>query len=129
MTRRLAPTTALALALHAPVAFAEAPTPARLSWVRGEHATRCPDANFVASRVIAQLRGADPFTTPASISVEVFVDRDDEGWHGRIFDRDATGALLGARSFDSNEADCDGVARATALSIALTLNHGTRACP
>lgn len=125
MTRRLAPITALSIALFSASSNAEVPAPARLSWVRGEGAARCPDAAFVAARVIAHLHGADPFTTPASISVEVFVDRDDEGWHARIFDRDAAGALLGARSLDSDEPDCDGVAQASALSIALTLNHGT----
>ena len=127
MTRRLAPIAALSIALHATTSHAEAPTSARLSWVRGEGAARCPDAAFIAARVVAHLRGVDPFTAPASISVEAFVDHDDEGWHARIFDRDATGALLGARSLDSDEPDCDGVAQASALSIALTLNHGTLA--
>lgn len=127
MTRRLAPIAALSIALHATTSHAEAPTSARLSWVRGEGAARCPDAAFIAARVVAHLRGVDPFTAPASISVEAFVAHDDEGWHARIFDRDATGALLGARSLDSDEPDCDGVAQASALSIALTLNHGTLA--
>lgn len=124
MTRRLALISALSIALHATSSHAEAPTSARLSWVRGEGASRCPDAAFVAARVVAHLHGVDPFTAPAAISVEAFVDRDEEGWHARIYDRDAAGALLGARSFDSDDADCEGVAQASALSIALTLNHG-----
>ncbi len=116
----------LAIALSPRIALADAPTPARLSWTRGEGAERCPDTASIASSVVALLQGADPFhtETPATLSIEAAIERDEDGWHARIYDRDSTGALVGARSFDTDEPGCEGVAQASALSIALALNHG-----
>ena len=130
VSRSVAPRPALvatlAVALLPRLALADAPTPALLSWTRGEGADRCPDGASVASSVVTLLQGADPFHSeaPARLSIEASIERDDDGWHARIYDRDSTGALVGARSFDTDEPGCEGVAQASALSIALALNHG-----
>lgn len=124
MTPRLALVAVFTAALCPSVARADEPTAARLAWVRGDGAERCPDTAAMAARVVALLQGADPFRGAPAHSVEAAIERDDDGWHARIYDRDTTGALVGARAFDADEPDCDGVAQASALSIALALNHG-----
>ncbi len=124
MTPRLARIAALAAALCPSLARADEPTAARLAWVRGDGAERCPDTTAIAARVVALLQGADPFRGAPTRSIEAAVERDEDGWHARIYDRDAAGALVGARAFDADEPDCEGVAQASALTIALALNHG-----
>jgi hypothetical protein len=99
----------------------------RLSWVRGEEATACPDAQTVMDRVRTGL-GRDPFNDRATMAAEVLVERSDEGFVAHMRVRASDGALAGVRTLRSSES-CDTLASAVALALALFIDPNAALAP
>jgi len=92
-----------------------------LSWVRGPSATTCGDASSVQADVSRRL-GWSPFTGTPSRSIEVLVLREGTQWRADIQVRSTDGSSLGSRRVTSQAANCDSLAAAAALAIALLID-------
>jgi hypothetical protein len=117
---------ALVIALSGPSARAiaqedAAADGARLAWVRGEGAAGCVDGESLAGEVRARL-GRDPFRGEVRQTIEGLVGRREGRWVAQLFDRDATGAAVGARELTSDAASCRALDPALALAIALAID-------
>jgi hypothetical protein len=111
---------AFASALAAP-ARAEPPAVFELSVTRAEGAGSCPSGNELERRVSARL-GRVPFTSRAEQAIEATLSRRDDAWRAEISLRDADGIIRGARQIDASGQDCEALAEATTLAIALTID-------
>jgi hypothetical protein len=92
-----------------------------LSWVRGEGAGSCPDANAIEAEVAGRL-GDNPFARPPTQFIEAVVTARPDGHQVHIAMRVADGKLLGNRSLTSTAPDCRSVATAAALTIAIMID-------
>ncbi len=118
-----------AAALAAGVARADDELPgARLSWVRAEGADACPAVDVVAAQVV-QLLGRDPFRARASQEVEVLVERVDDRWRARLYLRAEDHSLTGTREIVDEGSNCEALATAVALAVALGVDPTTRPPP
>jgi hypothetical protein len=111
---------AFASALAAP-ARAEPPAVFELSVTRAEGAGSCPSGNELERRVSARL-GRVPFTSRAEQAIEATLSRRDDTWRAEIRLRDADGIIRGERQIDANGQDCEALAEAATLAIALTID-------
>ena len=110
------------------VAAAERPRPVQLSWVRLAGAQSCPADAPLAAEVTRRL-GWEPFATDAPRLIEGVFTRDGGRWGATVFVRDATGALIGSRQIDSDAPECDALADAAALVVALIIDPHARFSP
>ncbi len=124
------PTLVLAAALAADGATPAPPATAaadgggpgvRLSWVRGEGAGSCPDANAIEAEVVGRL-GSNPFARQPTQFIEAMVTQRPDGHQVNIAMRAADGKLLGNRALTSTAPDCRSVATAAALTIAIMID-------
>jgi hypothetical protein len=93
----------------------------RLSWVRGEGAEECPNAEQLTSAVEARL-GRDAFSEPASRHIEGSVARSAGAWRVQLRVMGPDNAVLGSRELEATGPDCSSIAGATSLAIALTID-------
>lgn len=107
-----------ALALFFYAGAAAASPSARLTYVRGTGAERCPDEGELRSAVAARL-GYDPFFPWAKATVVAEIDRRSKGFHGHVAVLDEHGLVRGERSLDATTEDCADVVRALALAISI----------
>jgi hypothetical protein len=110
-----------ALAVAGPARAVDDPPGARLSWVRAEGADACPAVDAVAAQV-TQLLGRDPFVGPAAQEVEVLVERADERWRARLYLRNESHVVTGAREIIDDGPNCEALATAVALAVALGID-------
>lgn len=120
---RVNPLVALVLGLFvlAAPAWAEPPPTFELSVVRLEGAGSCPSGTAFERRVAARL-GRIPFTEPAERTIETLLSRKEDAWRAEITLRDATGIVQGRREIEAVGADCEPLAEATALALALAID-------
>jgi hypothetical protein len=93
----------------------------RLDWVRGEGADACPDGTEIARRVQARL-GRSVLSDDARRRIEGVVERRGAGWRVTLRVRDADGTVVGRREIDASSADCEPVADAAVLAVALAID-------
>jgi hypothetical protein len=94
---------------------------ARLEWVRLAAAEHCLDADAARERVTSRLR-YDPFQLPPTRRIDVVVERTSSGWSSQLVARDAQGAVVGSRSFESANSDCTSIGDATVLAVVLAID-------
>lgn len=107
--------------LLAPAAARADPFGARLAWVRGEGADRCPDETVIRQAVINRI-GPDAFRGAVTQRIEAVVSGEAGQWRLRLYVRDAQGARLGQRELVDSGATCDEIAATGALAIALSID-------
>lgn len=100
----------------------------RLAWVRGSGADACPDAPRIARDVSTRL-GHDPFSPDADRSIEAVVARELGMLVIRIFVRGPAGQPAGDREISTAAPDCEALADAAALAIALVIDPAARMAP
>lgn len=105
MLRALTVVVAASVALFVADARAQTAPSAQLVYRRAAGAERCPDEDDVRSAVAARL-GFDPFAGAPVSTITATLTRTGRVFSARIELRDASGALLGARSITSNRSDC-----------------------
>ncbi len=93
----------------------------RLSWVRGPSAVGCPDASTIETDTVRRL-GHNPFAGQPTSFIEALVTREMESYRVTILMRDAQGKLLGSRVLTSGASDCQTLATAAALTIAILID-------
>ena len=95
----------------------------RLSWVRGEGADACIDADVLLADVTRRL-GRNPFGEPAVQRLEgvVVYEATPPRFVARLYERDAAGALVGARVLLSEDASCRALDAALGLAVALAID-------
>jgi hypothetical protein len=113
----LAARTSAAEALTSPAE----PLTFRLSWVRGEGAEQCPNAEQLAAAVEARL-GRAAFSEPARRHIEGSVVRADGAWRVQLRVIGADNAVLGSRELEANGQDCSSIADAASLAVALAID-------
>ncbi len=91
------------------------------SWVRMDGAESCPGRAELAAEVRRRL-GYDPFEAPFGQSLEGVVSRTDVGWSVTLYNRSATGTMLGTRALESEERACAALAEAVTLAMALAID-------
>jgi hypothetical protein len=112
---------ALALAAATPSArAAQGGQRVRLSWVRAESASQCPDASHLEADVTRRLE-RPVFAESAAVSIEVAVSRADRTWKAHIEMRAANGKSLGSRTVTSEAPGCASLASAASLAVALMI--------
>lgn len=92
-----------------------------LKWLRSSAAASCPEQADLERLVKARL-GRDPFAAGASRTIEATIDYVDHSWHAQLRVRDASGQEQGRRVFDVRAADCEPVADAVGLAVALAID-------
>lgn len=95
-----------------------------LSWVRdAEAAEACPDVAQIQDDVSGRL-GYSPFVSGDrnSASIEVLVTRNKSVWQAVVVMRGADGTLRGNRRVDSAAPECQSLAAAAGLAIALMID-------
>jgi hypothetical protein len=116
---------ALALAKQASAASLEQTsadsTSFRWSFVRLSGAESCPGAERIAAGVRSRL-GRDPFADDAERNIEGSVTRDGQIWRAHLSVLDADGQVLGSRDLQSSEPDCNTLADAVTLAVALVID-------
>lgn len=100
----------------------------RLSWVRGEGAEGCIDGEALA-RDVARRLGREPFGEPAAQRLEGLVVREGTRFVARLYERDASGALTGSRTIESEGADCPSLSSALGLAVALAIDPDAALAP
>ncbi len=122
---------ALAVLVVGPRADAQTTLPsARLTYVRGAGAERCPDEAALRGAVAVRL-GYDPFRADGSLQIAATLERASRGLVARVDVRGADGQPRGTRELSGSATDCAALASAMtlALSIAIDPMHLTRATP
>jgi hypothetical protein len=94
---------------------------ARLTYVRGPGAERCPDEGELRRAVAARL-GYDPFFPWASATVVAEIARRPRGFHGHVKILDEHGLVRGERALDATSEDCGDTMRALALAISIAVD-------
>jgi hypothetical protein len=89
--------------------------------VRGDTASDCPDAATVETQAAARL-GDNPFSRPPTQFIEAVVTRQLDTLQVSIAMRGADGKLIGNRSLSSTASDCNALATAAALTIAILID-------
>jgi len=100
---------------------ARAAPSARLLYVRGPGAERCPSELAVRAAVSARL-GYDPFLDWARETLFVEIDRTPRAFHVVVKRVDAQNRQRGAREISVRGDDCSAVIDAMGLSISLTID-------
>ena len=119
---------ALALALATPAYGADGSADSarvrpgvHLSWVRGDGAGICPDAAAIEAEVAERL-GSNPFARAPTQFIEAVITQKTEGFQVTIAMRGGEGKLLGSRALTSSPGDCQSIATAAALTIAILID-------
>ncbi len=95
---------------------------AKLVYVRGEGAERCPDEGELR-RAVAQRLGYDPFFPYAEVTLITELEaKRPSGFGGKISVVDAQGHLLGRRLLVSASSECAELVRVLALNLSLTVD-------
>jgi hypothetical protein len=118
--KALAFLTALALALSW-ARDARATPSAKLTYVRGPGAERCPDEATLRQAVADRL-GYDLFFPWATKTVVAEIDREKRGYTARIKIVDASGLARGERALRATSEDCGQIVRALALAISIAVD-------
>jgi hypothetical protein len=116
------------LLLASPTAKAQEAQTFELAWVRGARTELCPAGSNIAERVVARL-GRNPFAERASHAIEAAVTRENQRFRVSIRVRDAGGAAVGERELVLDAEDCEPIANAVALAIALAIDPTTSLAP
>lgn len=97
--------------------------PVRLVWTRDDAAQACPSAEATEADVTQRL-GFSPFASkgPAARVIEVVVSGRRGVWEADVTVREADGSVRGSRHVESRAADCQPLASAAALAIALMID-------
>jgi hypothetical protein len=104
------------------VAGPAAATPsAKLTYLRGPGAERCPDETELRKAVAARL-GYDLFFPWATKTVVAEITKARRGFRGRIKIVDREGLVRGERALDATSEDCGDVMRALALAISIAVD-------
>ncbi|MEM9196195.1 MAG: hypothetical protein AAGF12_43935, partial [Myxococcota bacterium] len=90
-------------------------------WVRGAGAEACASTASLQVEVAERL-GRDPFQPPITQHIEGIVRRSEGTFVATLYNRDPEGALVGEREFRSEAEDCDGLAAAVVLAVALAID-------
>ncbi|KYF79134.1 hypothetical protein BE11_15060 [Sorangium cellulosum] len=116
--------------LRAAEAHAEAelrPSAARLDYVRGRGAERCPDASFLRAEV-ARVAGTDPFRDDAALLVSVRIERQGPELMASLVLRDGQGNTRWADGLTTSSA-CDVLVAGVGLAIATQLLRAPERAP
>jgi hypothetical protein len=116
------------LLLASPTAKAQQAPSFELAWVRGGGAELCPAESKIAERVVARL-GRDPFAERASHAIEAVVERKNQRFYVSIRVRDTGGSAVGERELALDASDCEPIADAVALAIALVIDPNASLAP
>jgi hypothetical protein len=114
--------------LASPAAKAQEAQTFELAWVRGKGAELCPAGSNIAERVVGRL-GRNPFAGRANHAIEAAVARENRRFHVSIRVRDAFGAAVGERELVLDADDCEPVANAVALAVALAIDPNASLAP
>lgn len=95
------------------------PSAARLEYVRGRGAERCPDASFLRAEV-ARVAGADPFRDDAPLLISATIERHGAELVASLALRDGQGEIGWADGFSTSRA-CDALVAGMGLAIATRL--------
>ncbi|MGK3993766.1 hypothetical protein [Sorangium sp. So ce1024] len=95
------------------------PSAARLDYVRGPGAERCPDASFLRAEV-ARVAGADPFRDDAALLVSVRIERQEPELVASLALRDGQGNTRWADGLTTSSA-CEVLVAGVGLAIATQL--------
>ena len=114
----------LALALASAPGRASASAEAKLIYVRGPGAERCPDEQTLRAAVRARV-GYEVFLPSSLKTVVVEVaPTTPRGYRGRVQIVDERGLLVGERAMESKSDDCSDLIRALALAISIATDDG-----
>ncbi|WP_437738068.1 hypothetical protein [Sorangium sp. So ce1335] len=116
--------------LRAAEARAEAelrPSAARLDYVRGRGAERCPDASFLRAEV-ARVAGADPFRDDAPLLVSVRIERQGAELVASLALREGQGNTRWADGLTTSSA-CEVLVAGVGLAIATQLLRASERAP
>lgn len=101
---------------------AEATPTARLIYLRGEGAEKCPSEDELRKAVVQRL-GYDPFFPVAKVTLVAEVERRDKGgFTGKVKVIDADGLLVGTRVIPSASSECAELVRVLALNLSITVD-------
>jgi hypothetical protein len=100
---------------------AHASPSAKLTYVRGAGAQKCPNEAQLRQAVAARL-GYDPFFPSAPKTILAEVSGTSNGFRSRVAIVDEQGVTLGERSLDTKGEDCAEVVRALALAISIAVD-------
>lgn len=101
---------------------AKATPTARLIYLRGEGAEKCPSEDELRKAVVQRL-GYDPFFPVAKVTLVAEVERRDKGgFTGRVKVIDAEGLLVGTRVIPSASSECAELVRVLALNLSITVD-------
>jgi hypothetical protein len=103
-------------------------TRVRLSWVRADDGTSCLDQHGLEAGVRARL-GRDPFARDAPLSIEGTVARVGKLFRAELRVRDESGTVVGDRVLETSTPDCEPLAEAVVLAVALTIDPSATAPP
>ncbi|WP_438020911.1 hypothetical protein WMF18_18410 [Sorangium sp. So ce315] len=103
------------------------PSAARLDYVRGRGAERCPDASFLRAEV-ARVVGADPFRDDAALLVSVRIERQGPELVASLALRDGQGNTRWADGLTTSSA-CDVLVAGVGLAIATQLLRAPERAP
>ncbi len=112
---------AWAIAATAFAAEARATPSAKLTYLRGPGAERCPDEGELKKAVAARL-GYDVFFPWAKTTVVAEIAREPKGFSGRVQVVDEHANVKGQRAIASSSEDCADVVRALALAISIAVD-------
>lgn len=110
-----------------PIARADGPTTARLSFVREERAEACPDEAALRERVAARL-GRDPFVADALLGISVRIEPLDGAGYRAVIELDDEGETT-RRELTSARGDCADLADALALALSLAVDPASLLAP
>ncbi len=118
--RRVASLALLVLVAATPTASLGSPS-AKLTYVRGPGAERCPDEAALRKAVAARL-GFDVFFPWAKRTVVAEIAKGARGYHARLQVLGEDGVVLGVRSIEATSQSCAEVAQALALAMSIAVD-------
>jgi hypothetical protein len=108
---------------EAPDAPAHEASTSSLSWVRMPGAEACASSAALARAVEQRLaRRVFVSAADADLAVEGRAERTDAGWRAVLSVTEADGTVLGERTLESAEPECDALGRRVALTVALMID-------
>lgn len=112
----------LALVILFAAREANATPTARLIYLRGEGAEKCPSEDELRKAVVQRL-GYDPFFPVAKVTLVAEVERREKGgFTGKVKVIDADGLLVGTRVIPSSSSECAELVRVLALNLSITVD-------
>lgn len=118
--RQALPPVVLLLGLALPIP-AEASPSARLTYVRGKGAEKCPDEAMLRKEVAARL-GFDVFFPWARRTVVAEITKGPRGFRARLQILSEDGVVLGVRAIDATSESCSDIAHALALAMSIAVD-------